>query len=295
MANCSVRLQVGPDFFSWIPRRGPAEKEAPAPLADLVEAGSHGIEHSLFDALLLDVRAAPLAEVQEAIPDWLLEKESLACLLMARAYRRSHGPRQAEALLMRGLEIGSQEAAILRELAVLLHRSGRLKESAAASELALASRHRVAFDGQLDSEGAFVVARPSDHVDIVRYRGRYYLVPRLPGMLGARAIAGELLLVEANAAYRAVRRAARLPGLAALLRPLNRQTRIGSSGHQSRLLQFGLFVQARAATARFGRIARNLSRGLALRLFAKPIERQATTLLGAYQLAQEAEWPRLST
>lgn len=252
-----------------------------AELARRERAGRLAIETMLQIALRLDQRGAPSAELEIALPEWLLSTHAHACLLLARALLRDRRATEAEALLRRALLLNDAFGAAQRELGLLLRAQGRLEDASTALESALATRRRIAFDGRIDSRDPVLVAQPNEAAEIVYYAGTFYVVPREAGLAGARAIAGELYAVRRNASYRVVRELVHLP----LLRAVYRLRHGKGDDDDARAARLPGFLQPLARAAKHA-VRRGLRRA-ALALFAEPIEHRAATLIEAIELADQ--------
>ncbi len=268
---------------------GPLARPEPrlAIAADLARregAGRLAIETMLQVALRLDQRGAPTADLETALPEWLLNTHAHACLLLARALLRDGRATEAEALLRKALVLNDAFGAAQRELGLLLRAQDRLEDASAALESALATRRRIAFDGRIDSRDPVLVAQPNDAVEIFYYAGTFYVVPRDASLAGARAIAGELYAVRRNASYRVVRELVHLPLLRSLYR-LRHGKGKGKGEDEARRARLPGFLRPLARAARHG--VRSGLRRAALALFAEPIEHRAATLIEAIELAEQ--------
>jgi hypothetical protein len=241
----------------------------------------------MADALLLDVRKAPAAQLREALPPWLLRQSPGSALLLARAIRREGHAEEAIAMLQGTLRQNDAIGAAHGELGVLLRARGRTNEAATAFESSLATRRRIAFDGRWSTRLPVLVAQPRDAIDIIMYENRFYVLPRDPDCVGARAIAGELFEIRRNRWYRVARRAVRLPlsgRLIALARAVLGSGAVPSGNTAAYRLPRIVAVGARLARA----VLRRTARKTATALFARPIAQRADTLMEAIVLADQA-------
>jgi len=240
-------------------------------------------EALLAVALQLDRRAAPAALLQSALPEWLLRQNALGCLLLGRALVRDGKLHEAEKLLLQALSLSNMLGAAHRELGILMRAEGRSADAASAFESALAMRRRIAFDGNADSTNPVLVAQPHDAVDVVYYARHFYVVPKHTGLVGARAIAGELFAVRSNFSFRIARQIAHAPFVRGFLSL--RSLRVRNQEDTSSKIKLPRFVRrsARAIT----NALRQAIRQVALLLFAERIEQRTGSLMDAIDLADQ--------
>jgi tetratricopeptide (TPR) repeat protein len=210
--------------MGWQPRDYRATEVRPPPalevdrlhLVALCRSNAKDVRAQLKIALRLDQLGADPGEIEAALPAELINRNAIACLLLARAFERVGRPDQALTHWLEAVSLDPTSGAVRKGLGLALRRQGQMEDATFHLEEAMELRTDIRLDSQLHPNVPVLVARPGAQFDIYLYQHRFYLMRRLPDSIGARPISGELYAIHKSTVFKVLRWLVRLP----LLRPI---------------------------------------------------------------------------
>jgi hypothetical protein len=174
---------------------------------------------SLIAVLLrLDQSSVDTLPVVPFLPEQLLNRVSLVCLLYGRLLFRLGRTDDAINALMKGMRLEPTAGMLHREYALAMRQKGLLKQAGMHFELACELRRGCGVDGGRQN-GAALICRPNPQIQIYQYKDSFYVVNIDAKSTQPRVmiIAGELLEIRNNLMFKFIRFVKRLPLIRSLV------------------------------------------------------------------------------